>query len=181
VTIRADSTLREVAFLVCTALHEAGITAVLTGGTAASLYAPEAIQSFDLDFVITAHAVDGEPEAVLKRLGYRRVGQDYKHADSRYPLEFPKGPLAIGDERIMSWETLRKDGLLLHVLTPTDSCRDRLAAFYFFDDRNSLEQARAIFAAQAERVDLDAIRRWSEKEGQKRRYQDFLRRIEQSG
>ena len=40
--IGLNSSLTDVAFAVCTALHEAGYTVILTGGSAATFYAPEA-------------------------------------------------------------------------------------------------------------------------------------------
>ena len=60
--ITRESSLREVAFAVCTALHERGIEVVLTGGSAATVYAPHAYQSRDIDFVIVMHA--GSPAPV---------------------------------------------------------------------------------------------------------------------
>ena len=59
--ITADSGLVEVAFAVCTALARAGVTAVLSGGGAATFYAPEAIQSYDLDFILEVYPKDGDP------------------------------------------------------------------------------------------------------------------------
>ena len=47
-------------------------------------------------------------------------------------------------------------------LTATDSCRDRLCAFYLWNDRQALAAAVAI--ALRERVRLSAIQRWSMKE-----------------
>lgn len=175
--IGAESSLREVAFVVCTALDRIGVTAVLSGGGAAALYAPEAIQSFDLDFILTVYVEEGDPIGVLEQLGYRRVGHDYKHRESPYPLEFPPGPLAVGDELIEHWSSLREAELVLHALTPTDSCRDRLAAFYHFGDRSSLEQARAVYAAQADRIDLDVIRGWSKREGHEGGFEEFLDQV----
>ena len=46
-----QSSLREISFCVCSALDGVGVTAVLTGGSAATIYAPDAIQSFDLDLI----------------------------------------------------------------------------------------------------------------------------------
>lgn len=43
-----------------TALTEAGVTAVLTGGSAATFYAPHAYQSGDLDFVVTMPDDEGK-------------------------------------------------------------------------------------------------------------------------
>ena len=176
-TIERDTSLRDVAFEVCSALDRAGATAVLTGGGAATLYAPEAIQSFDLDFVLTLQRSKGAPVQALEALGYRRTGHHYTHSANPFLLEFPAGPLAIGDELITAWNTLREDDRLLHVLSPTDSCRDRLAAFYHFHDQSSLESTLAIHAAQSERVDLERIRRWSVEEGAAGRFEEFLRRL----
>lgn len=172
--ITARSSLREVAFCVCTALDRIGVEAVLTGGGAATVYAPRAVQSFDLDFVLEVYSDEGKPGKVLEALGYRRRGQDYLHAASRFQLEFPPGPLAIGSERITSWNTMRRARGVLHVLSPTDSCRDRLAAFYFFRDRSALEQALAVARQQRSRIDLGAIRSWSEREGEVDRCAEFV-------
>jgi hypothetical protein len=48
-------------------------------------------------------------------------------------------------------------------LSPTDSCRDRLAAFYRCRDRQSLQLVVAVALHQA--VDLEGIRMWSRAEG----------------
>lgn len=120
--IGPQSTLTDVAFAVCTALHRSSVTAVLTGGSAATHYAPEAYQSADLDFVVTVHAPGGGTE--LRKLGFTERGQVYRHPDTHFTLDFPRGPLAVGDELLTGWRTERRTGELLYVLTPTDSCRD---------------------------------------------------------
>ncbi len=167
--ITRDSSLREVAFAVCTALDRVGVTAVLTGGGAATLYAPEAIQSYD------------SPAQALEALGFRREGHDYRHRSSRFQLEFPVGPLAIGDERIERWSSLREGGGILHVITATDSCRDRLAAFFHFHDRSALDQACSVYAAAKRQVDLKQIRAWSKNEGKLEAFEEFARRIRPGG
>ena len=146
--ITVGATLTDVAFHVCTALHHHGITAVLTGGSAATFYAPDAYQSRDLDFVITAWVPDGE--RALIAAGFRRERDCYVHPDSPYPVEFPRGPLAVADDLITAWNTVRRDNELVHVLTPTDSVRDRLAAFLFWNDWSGLELALAVADARAD-------------------------------
>jgi hypothetical protein len=37
-------------------------------------------------------------------------------------LKLPKGPLAVGGDLVLEWETLRDGDLLLHKIKPTD-CR----------------------------------------------------------
>lgn len=177
-TITPTSSLREVAFAVCSALEAIGVTAVLTGGSAATVWAPEAYQSRDCDFIISFARRDAPAEEVLARLGYRESGGTYVHGANPFTVEFPPGPLSVGDEILRTWETLRQDGHVLHVLSPTDSCRDRLAAFYHWRDYSSLRSAVAI--AQKHPVDQDLIRTWSRKESAADKYEQFLRALTSS-
>jgi hypothetical protein len=157
--IRRGSTLTDVAFAVCTALDDAGIKAILTGGSAATFYAPDAYQSSDLDFVITFPG-GGDGAGALAALGYRPESGAYFHRVSALPIELPPGPLMIGDDHIARWATVDRGGERLHVLSPTDSCRDRLAALLFWRDLSGLEQALAVFRAQRSEMDLPLIRDW---------------------
>ena len=45
-------TIEDAAYLVCSAMKNAGVTAVLSGGAAAAIYAPKAYKTQDLDFVL---------------------------------------------------------------------------------------------------------------------------------
>lgn len=139
--------------VVCTALDRAGVTAVLTGGSAATYYAPEAYQSSDIDFVAvrfgntrTREAVDYQPGAI----GFRVDRDCYRHPDSPYPIEFPPGPLAVGREFLSNWRTVRSAKGILH---PTDSVKDRLAAFIHWHDRSGLSQALAVARAHPGEID----------------------------
>lgn len=169
------ATLTDVAFAVCTALDRIGYRVVLTGGSAATYYAPEAYQSDDLDFVITLRGRAGEE--ALKGLGYRRKSNYYLHPDSRFLLEFPPGPLAVGQDLITEWDTVSRGDEVLHVLFPTDSCRDRLASFLFWNDFSGMEQALAVYRARASEVDLEAVADWCKREGHPDKFALFKWRL----
>lgn len=64
------------------------------------------------------------------------------------------------------------EALTLKLLSPTHCVMDRLAAFYHWKDRQSLQQA--IMVAQNHPVKLKAIEVWSAKEGMIDRYKVFL-------
>ncbi|MDP2228515.1 MAG: hypothetical protein Q8J78_13685 [Moraxellaceae bacterium] len=49
------------------------------------------------------------------------------------------------------------------LLTPTDCVKDRLSAYYHWHDRQALEQA--VWVAQRQAVDREAVRQWSAQEG----------------
>jgi hypothetical protein len=173
--IGPTSSLTDLAFAVCTALDRKGFHAVLTGGSAATYYAPDAYQSGDLDFVITLKGTEGE--AALVSLGFVRKGDFYRHPRSQFLLEFPNGPLPVGDDLIKSWSTVRRGDEVLYVLSPTDSCRDRLASFLFWNDFSGLEQAIAVFHARPNEVELNVIEDWCRREGHSQKFALFASRI----
>ena len=139
-TIAANSTLPEVALAVAAVLSERRIRAVLTGGACVSTYTNGRYASKDADFVIQT-ALPGlqrRLDDALARLGFVRNRDRYVHDLTQLFVEFPPGPLSIGrDLKITPVELKIGDATAL-LLSPTDSCRDRLASFYFWGDRDEL-------------------------------------------
>lgn len=173
--LTSTSTLPEVAATVGSHLRQRGIEAVLTGGACVSVYTDGSYVSKDADFVIRGRVRQAALDTALAELGFQREGDRYVHADLRFYLEFPPGPLAIGtDVAIQPVEVAIGDDRMLS-LSATDSCRDRLAAFYHWRDRQSLRLAVAI--ARHQPVDLNAIRKWSREEGSVADYEEFIREV----
>lgn len=91
-SLDANSTLTDVAFVVCTALERAGEHAVLCGGSAATFYAPEMYESRDLDFVLRFGALMMTVDAALAPLGYLRAPEQlYRHPEARFGIR-PRPP-----------------------------------------------------------------------------------------
>ncbi len=169
------STLRDVAAQVASVLAEEGIRCVLTGGACATLHTRGAYQSSDLDFVLQSRVTPAQLDAAMRKAGFRRHGDQYVHPESAFFVEFPPGPLAIGgDSRIQPIDYFIRRRPVL-ALSATDSCRDRLAAFYFWNDRQSLRTAVQIATRCA--VDLDRVRKWSVQEGQEAGFDEFMREL----
>ena len=169
--LTARSGLGAVATVVGDALRREGIRAVLTGGACANLYTGGRHQSVDADFIVGSPASRSAVDLAMEKIGFVREGDRYVHAQARFYVEFPRGPLAIGNDyriRPVEWET--EFGRTL-ILSATDSCRDRLAAFYHWGDRQSLRVAVRI--AIAHRVSLAKIRRWSIQEGARGGFEQF--------
>jgi hypothetical protein len=177
VRIGPSTTLTQLAFIVGGCLHKAGVSAVLTGGGAATVYAPDAYQSRDLDFVLNFWSSIGSSPECIHQLGFRRSGNSYVHDFTPFTLDFPPGPLSIGDEVITSWSTLEEDGAVLNVITPTDCVRDRLSWFLFYQrfDLAALDQALAV--ASRQEIDLNRVRAWAIEEGAFERYTIFEARL----
>ena len=162
--IKPESSLIDGAFAVCTAFDAAGFTAVLCGGSAATFYAPDAYMSADNDFVVTVELSRREISAILAPLGFREEGRIYVHDAVVWSLDFPRGPLAIGRDIVTDWATVRRSEQVLHVISATDSVRDRFMHYWAWNDYSGLVQAVAVAKAQRERVDLDSFRAWTEVE-----------------
>ena len=164
-----------VAVAVGDALRRAGIRAVLTGGACASLHTAGRYSSVDADFVLIGEVVRRQLDDALAPLGFVRSGDRYVHADSEFYVEFPRGPLAIGGDHAIRPLEYASGSRRCLALSATDSCRDRLAAFYHWNDQQSLDVAVQI--ALSNRLGWRRIRRWSEAEGNVPRYEEFLREL----
>jgi hypothetical protein len=175
VKIDEDSSLEQVAAAVAATLDRAGIRAVLTGGAAAVIYTGGEYQSEDLDFILQSSPTQARLDQVLSEIGFTRKRDHYVHQVSSFFIEFPRGPLSIGrDIGIRPVEArVGRQGVL--ALSATDSCRDRLAAFYHWNDRQSLETAVRI--ALRNRVDFQLIRGWSAEEGMETKYNEFRQEL----
>lgn len=178
VEIQEGDDLRRVAFKVCTRLAEAGARAILTGGSAATIYAPEVYQSRDTDFVIYALRSASEFWDAVQSMGFKRKGTTYAHELVPITLDFVDEEIRVGAELIERYETVEEGGLQLHLLTPTDCVRDRLASFYWFSDRTALVAACGVTRACADRVSLEEIREWSEREAEKEKFAQFIERLQ---
>ncbi|MGH7726333.1 MAG: hypothetical protein ACREOU_12975 [Candidatus Eiseniibacteriota bacterium] len=170
--IRGSTSLPVVAVAVGDALRRAGIRAVLTGGACASIHTRGGYSSVDADFILVGEVSRNRLDEALASLGFVLSGDRYVHAESDFYVEFPRGPLAIGaDHAVRPVEYVSGTRRCL-MLSATDSCRDRLAAFYHWNDRQSLQVAIRI--ALANRLEWRRIRQWSEDEGFAARYEEFL-------
>ncbi len=167
--------LKEVARRVALALEKEGLRAVLTGGACASLYSGGAYQSSDLDFVLLEAVREQRLVRAMASIGFVLRGGHFVCPGLPFFVEFPKGPLGIGRDIRIAPVRLPVRGTEIAALSATDACRDRLAAFYHWNDRASLKVALAI--ARRHRVDLKLIRSWSEGEGAGPAFEEFLGRL----
>ena len=171
-SLTARSSLAQVAACVANALARSKIRAVLTGGACATLYSKGEYQSSDLDFILQSAVTSKELDGVMNAIGFRRTGNRYAHPRTAFFVEFPAGPLGIGTDIDVRPVVHRIGRIGVRVLSATDSCRDRLAAFYHWNDRQSL--ITAVQIASHRKVDLNAIRTWSEREDASEKYSEFL-------
>ena len=143
-------------------LKSHGIDTVLVGGAVVAIYTGGIYRSGDLDLVADVGRREIDP--VLKNLGFVKSGRHFRHPDCHHLfVEFPPGPVALGDDyRIKPAERI-VDGQVIRLLSPTDCVRDRLASYIHWKTRDCLEQS--ILVARHQKVELERIKDWCEREG----------------
>lgn len=162
--------LKDFAIAVAQALKEKNIDVILTGGAVVSIYSEGKYVSKDADFLSeTDHQ---SIKQVMLDLGFKNLGKDFYHADCQFTVEFPGYELVIGDEPMKAEGKIKSGNFTLKLLSPTQCVMDRLAAFYHWKDRQSLQQA--LMVARAHPVKLKAVEAWSAKEGMIERYMVFV-------
>ena len=122
-TLTEQSRLGTVAAIVGAALQRHAINAVLTGGACASVHARGAYLSADMDFIVVGSTTQARLDTAMATVGFKRKGDRYVHSRTRFYIEFPRGPLAIGgDHRLRPLARRTRYGRLL-MLSATDSCQ----------------------------------------------------------
>ncbi len=170
IEITETLSLEDLAGLVCEALAQAGIEAILTGGAVVTIYSNNEFQSYDLDFV--TYSENKEVVKVMEALGFtREKSRHFIHPRSKFFVEFPGYAPTIGDEPIEEVAERRTRGGVLKLLTPTQSVMDRLAAFFHWNDEQGLKQAWSI--AKRHPIDLKQVHRWAIKEGAAKKWAAF--------
>jgi hypothetical protein len=158
-----EMSVGEFGAFVASHLRKNGIDVVLTGGTCVTIYSNNRYQSFDLDFIEMPGSNRKRIKAILEEIGFQEGNRYFTHPDTEYFVEFPAGPLSVGDEPIREIAVLEYSTGRLRIISPTECVKDRLAAYFHWRDLQCLEQA--ILVASMNDVDLEEVERWSEHEG----------------
>jgi hypothetical protein len=179
VKLGRKSSLIAVTVHVARALADAGIRAVLTGGACANLHTGGRTRSFDLDFVLQGSVPPRKLDEAMAAAGFTRKGNQYHHPSVRFVVEFPPGPLGIGADCRLRPGQHNNPRASVRARYPMDSCRDRLAGFYHWNDRQSLKAAVAI--ARRHHLGLRVIQRWSARVGFLPAFEEFAAEVGKSG
>lgn len=170
-----DISLENLAAFVSDHLTRNGIQAVLTGGACVSIYTRNQYVSYDLDFVLCSPEDKRGLRQAMEMIGFRLEAGCFKHEETPLFIEFLPPPPSVGEEPVRKISMIRKKCGLLKLLSPTDCIKDRLAAYYHWNDRQSLEQA--LLVGRAQTFDLADVRRWSLRENMAEKFDVFRSRL----
>ena len=156
-------------------LKKAGIEVVLSGGSVVTIYSQSKYVSKDLDLVNIYASSYKKIKALMMELSFQEDGRYFAHPDTHLFIEFPAGPLAIGEEAISNIIEKEMETGILRIISPTDCVKDRLAAYYHWGDLQCLVQAG--YVSQAQEVDLQEIEAWSKREGMLEKFGEIKKKL----
>jgi hypothetical protein len=159
----SEMTRLEIAAFIGGEFKHRNINVVLSGGSCVSIYSREKYVSMDLDFVNASFTKRNIITAAMLALGFSEENRYFKHPQTRFLIEFPPGPLGVGDEPVKQIDEISTSTGIVRIISPTDCVKDRLAWYYHGNDTECLEQA--VLVAQDNDVDLKEVQRWSKAEG----------------
>lgn len=170
-----DMTRLELAGLVSAELQKNNINVVLSGGSCVSIYSQERYVSMDLDFVNAAFTKRDRIKGVMESLGFHEENRYFRHPNAALLVEFPPGPLGVGNEPVKQIDELQTGAGVLRIISPTDCVKDRLTWYYHDKDTECLMQA--VLVANYNTIDLKEIERWSKVEGKSREFNSIKEQL----
>jgi len=143
-----------------------GIYSVLVGGAVVAIYTEGLYKSGDLD-IVPDDFQRKQLASALEKIGFFSCkSRYYKHAECEHlVLEFPKGPVELGEEFPVVPDEIEWEGRTIRLLSPADCVKDRLAAYIHWGVRDCFDQAVLVCQRQAMRVNLDNVQQWCQAEG----------------
>ena len=132
-------------------------------------------RSGDLDMVLDRHR-RSDVTIALKEIGFAPGKSRYfKHPECEHLyLEFLPGPVELGEEHPVSPAEISVEGRILHLLSPTDCVKDRLAAYIHWQLQANFRQAVLVAKRQKDWIDFKNLAAWCDREGGTGTYQELL-------
>lgn len=164
-------TTKDLAALIYQHLKNDGIDAILVGGSCVTIYSKNKYVSQDLDYA--THSDNIEIKKSLAKLGFIHRGKYFQHPKCEFLIDFVASSVFIGEEIIKDKDLNRmktKYGTF-KLLSTEDCVKDRLAGFFYWSDRQSLEQA--IMVCLDNKVRVKKIREWAIAERQEKKFLQF--------
>ena len=112
---------------------------------------------------------------MLEELGFVNTGgRLFQNPKCKFLIDFPAPPVSIGDGPVFKFNNIKTRLGTIQLLTPTDCVKDRLAAYFFWNDQQSLHQA--IIVSKANKINFPDIKKWAEKQDEMEKYKEFVKR-----
>lgn len=134
----------ELAAKIVSHLADHGIEVVVVGGLAVEIYSQNRYLTKDIDMVDLTYTKPKILHEAMAKLGFHKKGRIFENTTTLITVEFPAAPLSVGDEPIRETAIIEHESGNIPILHARDVVKDRLSAFFHWDDNQSLVQALAV-------------------------------------
>ena len=165
----SNTPIVELAAIVANHLKQHGIRVVLVGGLAVEIYSENLYLTKDIDMVNTSYDASESLKTAMAELSFFKQGRVFINESTQVCVEFPSAPLAIGDQVIKETTDAHSEKGDIPILFATDIIKDRLLAYFHWQDRPSLVQALAIMMNHV--ITPDELKAFCEAEGEPSQYE----------
>lgn len=152
-----------------------GVRVILVGRACAAIYTGSKAKLFTIEFMVNDFVVD-DVLAAMDELGFESKDErTFTSESSPYEIVLNPPPITVGDDVIEKINSVKLNGGMIDLLTPTDCVRHRLAFFYKWGDAEAMDDAVRVAKKQA--VDMELIGRWSAWEWCGDKFLEFSKRV----
>jgi hypothetical protein len=95
----------------------------------------------DIDMVNTNYKKPQVLHEAMSKLGFYKKGRIFVNPSTAISVEFPSGPLSVGDETVAKTTIVQVATGNIPILEVSDVIKDRIAAYIHWRDKQSLVQA----------------------------------------
>ena len=158
----SNTQIVELAAIVANQLRQQGIEVVLVGGLAVEIYSENIYLTKDIDMVDISYQAPAVISQAMAEIGFRKQGRVYVNETTDICVEFPSAPLSVGEELITETTVIESGSGEIQILLAKDVIKDRLAAYFDWQDKPSLVQALAVMINHP--VALDELKSFCQNE-----------------
>lgn len=169
---------KALAGLVYNHLKSDNIDVVLVGGSCVTIYSKNLYVSQDLDYA--CHSDHIAIKKSLAKLGFIHRGKYFQHPECEFLIDFVASSVFIGDEIIKDkdFNKMKTKYGMIKLLSAEDCVKDRLAGFFHWNDRQSLEQA--ILVCLNNKINTKKICEWAIAERQEKKVLHFMEELKKA-
>jgi hypothetical protein len=140
----SNTPIIELAAIVAEHLKQRSITVVLVRGLAVEIYSENLYLTKDIDMVDMSYQAPALLDQAMAEIGFSKQGRVYVNDTTDICVEFPSGPLSVGERLITETTVFESNAGEIPILFAKDVIKDRLAAYFHWQDKPSLVQAVAV-------------------------------------
>ena len=157
--ITSASSLREVAATIAHALAARGVTVVVVGASAITAHAHHVHNAQTLDFAVPSGLKTAVIEETLAGLGFAPSGGLFYSASSPFSIRFVAEMPRVHERTITNYETIDTRHGPFFALSIEDAVADRIAAYLFAHDSQSLAVAERALETLNTQIDRSVLKR----------------------